>query len=223
MSGSADDTRVGGHGLRASLLLGEVQGEMSHRDEVEWNASQAALPIDAGVPDLDVIFRSFGEVQHLRRSRSRTLSRKVHSCLHNVAGSATIIATTTDAVLSERRVAVRGKQTDGASTIHGALELGQVVGTRKGLLSAGGAKLAGGLSVDVGVEEARTTERSLLHHRRVAELLDESLTTLDGGIGNLSSLVGAISSPAATLDVVDESDHAVDVGEVDEGVADVAS
>lgn len=81
MSWSADDTKVGRHGLRTSLLLREVQGEVSHRDEVEGNASQAALTIDSGIPDLDVMFRSFGEIQHLSRSRSRTLSSKVHSCL----------------------------------------------------------------------------------------------------------------------------------------------
>lgn len=126
-------------------------------------------------------------------------------------------------MFSDGRVAVRGEQTDGASTIHGALELGQVVGTREDLLGASGAKLAGDIRVDVSEEEARATERSLLHDRRVAELLDESLTTLDGGIGDLSSLVRAVSNPAATLDVVDEGDHAVDVGEVDEGVTDVTS
>lgn len=114
------------------------------------------------------------------------------------------------------------EQTYGARAVHGTLKLRQVVRTREGLLKSCRAKLASDLSVNVGDEQTRTTEWSLLHDGRVAELLNESLTTLDGGVGDLSSLGRSITNPATTLELVDEGDHTMDVGEVDEGITNVA-
>lgn len=118
---------------------------------------------------------------------------------------------------------MRRIETDATSAIHGSLKLGQVVRTRERLLCTGVAQLAHDLRVGVGEEETRTTERSLLHDRRVAELLDESLTTLDGGVGDLGILGRTEAIPATTLKTVDEGDHAVDIGEVDEGIAHIAA
>lgn len=85
-------------------------------------------------------------------------------------------------MLSVVRIAVRGEQTDGASAVHGTLKLGEVIGTGEDLLGACRATLAVDLSIVGGDEETRTTEGSLLHDRRVAEFLDESLTTLDRSV-----------------------------------------
>jgi hypothetical protein len=226
---TADDTDLGlaaevrGHGLRTSLMLREVEGEVSHWNEIEGYTPKTTLTIEAGIPDLDVKFSIVGKVLERHGCRCRTLTSKVDSSLQNVPGSAAIVTTTTDSVFSGGRVAVRGKQTDGAGAIHRTLKLGEVVWAREHLLGAGVAKLAGDLSVNVRVEETRATEGSLLHDGGVAELLDQSLTTLDGGVRDLGGLVGTITNPGATLDVVDQVDHAVDVGEVDEGITDVAT
>jgi hypothetical protein len=226
---TADDTNLGlaaeirGHGLRASLMLREVEGEVSHRDKIKGYTSKTTLTIEAGIPDLDVKFSIVGKVLERHGCRCRTLTSKVDSSLKSVPGSAAIVATTTVPVFSGGRIAVRGKQTDGAGAVHGTLELGEVVWAREDLLNAGVPKLAGDLSVNVRVEETRATERSLLHDGRVAELLNQSLTTLDGGVRDLSGLVGTVTNPGATLDVIEQVGHAVDVGEVDEGIADVAT
>ena len=62
-----------------------------------------------------------------------------------------------------------------------------------------------------------------MHDRGVAELLYQRLAALNRGIRDLCCLGGAIGSPAATLDAVDEGNHATDVSEVDEGIAHVAA
>lgn len=62
-----------------------------------------------------------------------------------------------------------------------------------------------------------------MHDRRIAELLDECLAALDGGVGNFGSLVRVEAGPEPTLDAVDEREHAVGIREVDEGVANIAA
>jgi hypothetical protein len=202
----------------------QVRVDMAHGDVLVRSDARNSLTTDSGVPDFDLALELWrDEALHGECRPSCVLASRILGNLLLVARGATVVATITVAVLSVGRIAMRGEQADGASAIHGTLELGQIVGSWEGLLSAGGSKLTCGLGVDIREEETRTTEWSLLHDRRVAELLDESLTTLDGGVRDLGSLVGAVSEPAATLNVVDESDHSVDVGEVDEGVANIAA
>jgi hypothetical protein len=220
---AADDTVVGSNGLRASLMLCEVHGDMGQRNEVEGNGSKLALTIVASIPHNDVVLGSLGEILERNRDRRSALTSEVHGGLEHVTRSTTIIATSTSAVLSNGRVTVGREQANGASAVHRTLKLGQVVGSRKDLLGAGGSKLASDFRVHVGEEQTRTAEWSLLHDRGVAELLDECLTTLNGSVGDLSSLVGSVSRPAATLDVVDESNHTMNICEIDEGITDIAT
>lgn len=63
---TADDTKVGWHGLRASKLR-EVQTEISHRDVVERDASHAALSNEGGVPTFNCMLRRFGEISERKR------------------------------------------------------------------------------------------------------------------------------------------------------------
>ena len=151
------------------------------------------------------------------------LTSIVHGGLVHVARSTTIVDARAVAMLSDREVSMRRVEAYTTSTINGSLKLGQVVRARKGLLGASVTKLAEDLSIRIGEEESRTTEGSLLHHGRVAKLLDKSLTTLDRGIGYLSSLGGTEADPATALNAIQKSNHAVDVSEVDEGVSHVAA
>jgi hypothetical protein len=118
---------------------------------------------------------------------------------------------------------MRRVEADATSGVHGALKLGEVVRTRECLLSTSLSQLVHHLGFDECVDEARTTERSLLHDGGVAELLDKSLTTLDCGVRDLSVLAGAEARPRATLQTIEQGDHAIGVGEVDEGIAHVAA
>jgi hypothetical protein len=214
------DGTVVDDGRRARRIL-KVLADMGHGNEVEGNWSTKALAVVGSVPCNDIVLLIISKITE--GDGSSTLLCVVHGSLHHVARSATIVGASAVAMLSDRRVAMRGEEANGTSTIHGALKLGQIVGAREELLRAGVTKLLGDLSVDVREEQARTTERSLLHDGRVAELLNQSLTTLDSRVRDLSSLGGVEAFPAPTLDLVDEGDHAMDICEVDEGVTDVAA
>lgn len=177
--------------------------------------------VGAEVPSLDFLLLSIGQASELNRSGA--LVGKVHSGLHDIARTPTVVSAGAVAVLGDWRASIGRVQADATSAIHGTLKLGKVVGAREGLLGTGGAQLAHHLSVDEGKHQTRATVRSLLHDGRVAELLDKSLATLDGGIGDLGSLVGVETGPESALDTIDEGEHAIGVGEVDEGVANVAA
>lgn len=177
--------------------------------------------VGAEVPSLNLLLLGVGQASELNRSGA--LVGKVHSGLHDIARATTVVSTGAVAVLSDWRVSIGRVQADATSTIHGTLKLGKVVGAREGLLGTGGAQLAHHLSVDERKDQSRATVWSLLHDGGVAKLLDKSLATLDGGIGDLGSLVGVEAGPESTLNTIDEGEHAIGVGEVDEGVANVAA
>lgn len=220
--GGANDTgMVHNDGIEGTLLLRKVLGDVGHGDVVEGDVSNLTLTVIVGVPNLDVALLQVSEA--CEWNRSSALASEVHRSLHHVTRSAAIVSTGTVAVLGHGRETMRRVETNAAGAVHRTLKLRQVVRTREGLLSAGGAKLVAGIGIEVGKEEARTTEWCLLHDGRVAELLHQGLTTLDRGVRDLSSLGRAVGCPATTLDAVDEGDHATDVGEIDEGVAHVAA
>lgn len=108
------------------------------------------------------------------------------------------------------------------SALNGPLQLGHVVRVRERLLASSEAEVLV-RHVIVGVEETGTTEWRLLHDRRIAELGGESVLALDGCIADLGALVGLVTDPAFAFNVVKNGKHAVDVGEVDKGIADIAS
>lgn len=229
ISGASEVTSIGATdwatndsgNLKRCWGLGEVLSHMSHGNVVEGNVSKMTTTIGVGVPSLDIALldiRQTGEGLW-----SSALASKVHGGLHHVARGAAIVGAHTGAVLSDGRVTVGWVEADATSAIHRALKLGQIVRTREGLLGAGVAKLGHDLCVSVCEEETRTTEWSLLHDGGVAELLNKSLTTLDSGVGDLGGLGRTEADPATTLDAIDERDHAMNIGEVDEGVAYVAA
>lgn len=194
---------------------------MGHGDAVKGDATTVTASIGAQVPSLDVLLLGLAQAGKLNRGDS--LLSKVHSSLHHVARASTVVGAGAVAVLSKGRVSIGRIEADATSTIHGTLKLGKIVRTRKCLLGTGSAQLAHHLSVGEGEDQTWATVRSLLHDRRVAELLDKCLATLDGGVGNLGSLVRVEAGPEPTLDAVDEREHAVGIREVNEGVANVAA
>jgi len=215
---AADDTR----NLRTrGGSLRKVLSDMGQRDVVEGDETEMTMTAGVGVPGLDLALLGLRKTD--KGDRIGALTGELDCCLNHVTRSATVVGARAGAVLSDGRVSMRRIQANAAGAVHGTLELRQVVRTRKGLLRARVAETTHGLSVSVGEEQARTAERSLLHDGRVAELLNKRLTALDGGIGDLSSLGRAKSNPGTTLDAVDERNHAADIGEVDEGIAHIAT
>lgn len=191
VSAAADDTRLtegvnwtaDGTMARRSTENGvdaEVLLDVAHGDVLERGAAVATLAVERRVPDLDVALG--GLIGDLEGGIRSALTSVVHGSLDHVARSATVVCTRAVAVMLEGREAVGWEQADGTSAVHGTLELRQVVGAWEGLLDTDRAKLASSLSVLVGEEETRAAERSLLHDRGVAELLDQCLATLDGGV-----------------------------------------
>lgn len=118
---------------------------------------------------------------------------------------------------------MRRVEANTAGTIHRSLELRQVVRTRESLLGSSLTELAHTLSIGIGNEQMWTAEWCLLHDRGVAELLDESFTTLNRGVGNFRSFGRAEAGPATMFNAVDERDHAMDITEIDEGIAHIAA
>lgn len=59
------------------------------------------------------------------------------------------------------------------------------------------------------------------HDRGVAELCDESLPALNGGIGDLRGLAGVEADPRATIDVTDHFNQTCRIIEVDESITNV--
>lgn len=194
---------------------------MGHGDAVKGDTTTVTTTIGAQVPSLDVLL--LGLAQAGKLNGSSALMSKVHGSLHDVAGAATVVCAGTVAVLGQRSVSVGGIETDATGAVHRTLKLGKIVGAREGLLGTGSAQLTHHLSVGDGEDQARATVRSLLHDRRVAELLDKCLAALDGGVGDLGGLLGVETGPESTLDAVNERQHAVGIGEVDEGVTNVAA
>ena len=215
-TGVVDSDRVG-----RRLMLSEILSDMCHGYVVERDISNLTLAVVVGVPHLNITLLQVSEA--LKRNRSSALASKVHGSLHHVTRSTTVVCAGTVAVLGDGRESMRGVETNTASAVHRTLKLRQVVRTREGLLGASGTKLIRYFGVEVGEEKAGATEGSLLHYRRVAELLDQSFTALDCGIRYLSSLRRAVGGPTATLDTIDEGDHTTNICEVDEGIAYIAA
>jgi hypothetical protein len=204
-----------------SKNLAKVLANMRQGNVLERDVANLTLAVVNRVPKLDVAL--LGLVKAVRGHRGSTLTGVVGGSLSHVARCATVIGAVTVAVLADTRDAMRRVQTNAASAVHRPLELGEVVRTREGLLSTRVAKPVEQVGIVVGQEQAWTAEGGLLHDRGVAELLDQSLTTLDGGVRDLSGLGRTVAKPATALDAVNESDHATDVGKVDEGIAHVAA
>jgi len=78
------------------------------------------------------------------------------------------------------------------------------------------------LGLILGDKEAGTTIGSLLHNRRVSELLNKRLASLDCRIRDPELLVGDETRPVAELHL-EEHEHPTDIREVDEGVSDVGT
>lgn len=202
-------------------MIVKVLSDMGHRDEVEADSTTLTAAEGVQVPGLNVALLILCQASKL--DRSSVLVRKMHSGLDHVAGAATVVSARAVAVFGAGRVAARRVKTSGTRRVHRALQLRDVVRTRKGLLSASKANLIHLLCRGVGDDETRAAERGLLHHRGVPELLNKSLAALDGRIRDFGSLVRLESWPETTLDAVDEHQHAVRVGKVDEGIAHVAA
>jgi len=115
------------------------------------------------------------------------------------------------------------EETDGSSAVHGTLKLAQIVWSREWLFDTSNADLVHIHGVFVWHEEARTAERSLLHDRRVSELLHKGLAALNRRVRDLGVLVRAVADPTAAFDLVEHGNHATNVREVDERVPDVVS
>lgn len=214
---TTDNTR---NGDKTGVLV-EVLCDVGHGDRVEADRTTVATTEGIQVPGLDVLLLVISQTGEL--DRRSVLVGEVHGGLHHVARATTVVGARAVAVLGAGSVSTRRVKTGATSTIHGALELGDVVGTRERLLGAGEANLIHHLSLGEGDDETRAAEWSLLHDRRVAELLNKCLTSLDSRIGNLGGLRGVEARPDAVFDAVDQHKHAVGVGEVDEGVSDVAA
>lgn len=180
-TGMVDSDRAGG-----GLVLGEVLRDVRHGDVVEGDVSNLTLAVVVGVPDLDVALLQVSDA--CKWNRSSALASEVHGSLHHVARSAAIISAGTVAMLGGGGEPMGRVETNAAGTVHRTLKLRKVVRTRKGLLGASGAKLVGDVGIEVGEEEAGTAEGGLLHDRGVAELLHQSLATLDRGVRDFGSL-----------------------------------
>ena len=213
---TTDNTR----NLKRSGSLSEVLGDVGHGNVVEGNMTEVSTTIGVGVPGFDIALLEVRQASE--GNGSGTLASELHSCLEHVARCTTVVGARASAMLDGRRMTMRRIEADATSAIHGSLQLGQVVGTRKLLLGTGVAQLGDDLGISISEEETRATERCLLHDGGVAELLDESLATLDGGVGDLGSLGGVKARPRTTLNAIDECNHAMNIGEVDEGIADIA-
>ncbi len=214
---TADDTR-NRHLFR---MLVEVLGNVGHGDGVEADGTTMTATKGVQVPDLDVLLLLLGQTGEL--DRSSMLVSKVHGGLHHVARGAAVVHARAVAEFDAGRVTTRRVKAGATGTIHGTLKLGDVVRTRERLFGAGEANLIHHLSLGKGDDDTRAAERSLLHDRRVAELLNKRLASLNRRIRNLGGLVRVEAGPEAMFDAVEELDHAVGVGEVDEGITDVAA
>jgi hypothetical protein len=88
-------------------MICEVLSDMGERNVVEGNWSVRAQAVVAGIPQHDVVLDSIGEILERNRNRSSALTSEVHGSLHHITRSATVVATSTSAMLSNGRVAVR--------------------------------------------------------------------------------------------------------------------
>lgn len=221
--GAHGTTRTSGsaNGIAGTGMLVEVLGDVCHGDRVEADSTCEAATEGVEIPGLNVLLLVLGQTGEL--DRSSVLVSKVHGRLHHVTRAAAVVSARTVAVFGASRVSTRRIETSATSGVHGALELRDVVRTRKGLLGASEANLVHYLGFSEGDDKTRAAEWSLLHDRRVAELLNKRLASLDCRVRDLGGLVGVETGPEATLDAIDEHEHTVRIGKVDEGVANVAA
>lgn len=211
-----DGTRVG-RTTKTSLRSADVSLDDAERDVVEGDHAGMGGTKLLEVLDLSLALLGVGIDVEVRRAAVLV----VH--VDHVARGAAIIGARVGAVGSLVDSSSRSKETNGAGAIDGALILGPVVGIGELELNTSPTNVLDDPSLLLGDEETRAAVRGLLHDRRVTELLNKSLTTLDGGIRQLSVLGGAVTRPATALDMLEHQEHTLDVAEVDEGIANVVS
>lgn len=135
--------------------------------------------------------------------------------LFSQGGTTVVLGTTAALLITEVLTGARSEQTNVLGVLAGASELRVIVGLRERLLLTDH-------RVRVGVEELGTCSLGLKHDRRVSELLDEAVSTLDSSIGNLGALVAAEVVPFLVGTCLDKRNNIQWVDEVDESVSNVA-
>lgn len=139
------------------------------------------------------------------------------------ASSATVPLTTATTVVAivVAAKATRWVETDSLGVIETASELGRIVWTRKLALFAD-RSVVGAVEVVDRVPQLWTKACKFLHDRAVAELLDEAVLALNGGVRNLEDLLRLVTSPSLADTSMEEGDDQLWADEVDKGIADVA-
>lgn len=112
-------------------------------------------------------------------------------------------------------------ETNGIGVVERALQFGQVVGAgERGLISR--ALVFRDIRGIIRVEDLWTVAFPLLHDRRVAELGNEAVLALDGGVRDFAGLLRTEEVPWLAHTFLNKVNDVLRLGEVDECIANVA-